>query len=533
MPLPGFRPAFPAGARSDRAALLSATALACGTLSFALSLSGSGSGRSALRIRRAPRPIVTCSGWEPGSLVAPADTDLTVNVLAGAGMAGGVVFDGNTATKTLDNAGDLGGNGLRAAGSSGTIDIRNANAGYGGFQISGNRHQQPRQHRRRQRRDVEHRRRRQSVDNAATFNGTLTLTAHGEQRAGQSRQRPARHRRHERRRDQHPRQRRQPRRCHADRRRSEHPLHPAGRDRQRRRCGWSATASTASRTKSEIRNALAFEGSGRNWIVNYAGAAIDGPITVTGDGLNGAWNAGHLANGYASTGTGARLLRQYRHDHHRRVPRRRQRPLRDDRREHDEPGAARGRRRRGLLLRRQHRERRRGRCRRRHRLLDGRHARPSADGAGRRPRDARRAHAGRAAPGAARRRYRRGRPALLDRHDRHLGLPDHQLGAVRARRRVGPDHGRHARPRRQRERHRADSSSTRPAPSSRAAATTRWCRRTARSLPVENAGTIDLTNGGGLPQDDFRIRGDYIGAARPRCASTPSSATRPRRPTAW
>ena len=104
---------------SPRARLLSATALACGSLSV---------GATAARAACAPdppggAPVVTCSGTDDNGFAAPPADDLTVEVTGTVqGPTRAISFDGNSANKALDNTGNINGN-VTALGNTGNVTI--------------------------------------------------------------------------------------------------------------------------------------------------------------------------------------------------------------------------------------------------------------------------------------------------------------------------------------------------------------------------------------------------------------------------
>ena len=123
---------------SCRARLLSATALACGTLT----LSG-GSARAACQ-PDPPNgaPVVTCDNDVNGFAAPPAD-DLTVDVngningtIPGNPNGAAISFDGNTANKALNNRGSINGN-ITAIDNAGNVTIYQGGNLNGGVTITG------------------------------------------------------------------------------------------------------------------------------------------------------------------------------------------------------------------------------------------------------------------------------------------------------------------------------------------------------------------------------------------------------------
>ena len=124
---------------SPRARLLSATAIACGTLSI---------GATAARADCQPdppngAPVVTCKGTDDNGFAAPPADDLTVEVtgninkpIPGNPNGAAISFDDNSANKALDNAGSINGY-VTAIGNSGNVTIFQRGSLNGGVTITG------------------------------------------------------------------------------------------------------------------------------------------------------------------------------------------------------------------------------------------------------------------------------------------------------------------------------------------------------------------------------------------------------------
>ena len=117
---------------SPRARLLSATALACGSISV---------GATAARAACAPdppggAPVVKCAGTDDNGFAAPPADDLFVNVTGIVRGTPPISFDGNSAQKALDNTGIIEGT-ITALGNTGNVAINQRGTVNGGVTITG------------------------------------------------------------------------------------------------------------------------------------------------------------------------------------------------------------------------------------------------------------------------------------------------------------------------------------------------------------------------------------------------------------